>query len=111
MQQEMHPKKSENSGCNIIENDSGALGKSLQLPHRGRFDDIEDSKKNKTRQQRFPRERDGDQRYDLPGDLIDDDELRIFRGRGPGYASGSGDAHQRDQNGQGDGHRSPPGGR
>jgi len=107
MQQEMYPKKSENSGCNIIEDDSGALGKSFQLAHRGRLDDIEDSKKNKTRQQRFPRERDGDQRRYLSGDFIDDDELRIFRGRGPGYASGGGDANQRDQNGQGDGHWSP----
>jgi hypothetical protein len=33
--------------------------------------------------------------------------LRIFRGRGPGYARGGGDANQRDQNGQGDGHWSP----
>ena len=79
MQQEMHPNEGQNSCRNIIEYDSGALWKSLQLPHRRRLDDIKDSKKYKAREKGFPREGDGDQRDQLSGDLVDDNKLRIFR--------------------------------
>jgi hypothetical protein len=103
MQQEMHRGECENSGRNIIEDDSGAFWKLLQLPHRRRLDDIECSKKYKTREQSLPRQRDGDEGDELSGDFVDDDELGIFGGRGAGYAGGGGDADQRDQQGQSDG--------
>ncbi len=80
MQQEMHYHQGENSGRNIIEDDSGAFWKSFQLPHRRRLDDIESPKKYKTREKSFPRERDGDERDQLSGDFVDHDELRIFGG-------------------------------
>ena len=80
MQQEMHPNESEKPGRNIIEDDSGAFWKLLQSPHRRRLDDIEGSEKYKTREQSFPRQRDGDERNQLSGDFVDDDELRIFGG-------------------------------
>ena len=80
MQQEMHPNESENSGRNIIEDDSGAIWKFLQLPHRRRLDDIEGSEKYKTREKSFPRQRDSDQGDQLTGDFVDDDELGIFGG-------------------------------
>jgi hypothetical protein len=96
----MHRNERENPGCNIIEDDSGAFWKSLQLPHRRRLDDIERSKKYKTRQQSFPRQGDSNERNELSSDFVDDDELRIFGGGGTGYASGGGDADQRDEQGQ-----------
>jgi len=93
----MHRDQRENSGCNIIENDSGTFWKLLQLPHRRRFDDIERSKKYKTREQSFPRQRDSDESDELSGDFVDDYELRIFDGGGAGNAGSGGDADQRDQ--------------
>ena len=107
MQQEMHPNESENPCRDIVEYNSGPLWKFLQLPHGRRFDDIEGSKKYKTREKSFPTERDGDQRDQLSGDLVDHDELRIFGRRRPGHASGSGDADQRNQHGQDDGNQGP----
>ena len=56
----MHQNESENSRRDIIENDSGALGKFLQLAHRRRLDDIERSKKYKTREKSLPCEGDRD---------------------------------------------------
>ena len=104
MQQEMHPNESENSGRNIIEDDSGAFWKFLQLPHRRRLDDIEGSEKYKTREKSFPRQRDSDQGDQLTRDFVDDDELGIFGGRGAGNTSGGGDAEQGDHQGQRGGH-------
>jgi len=80
MQQEMHRNESENPGRNIIEDDSGALWKFLKLTHRRRLDDIESSKKYKTREQSFPHQRDSDESDELSGDFVDDDELGIFGG-------------------------------
>ena len=80
MQQEMHGNEGENSCRNIVEYDSGAFGKSFQLPYRRRLNNIEGSKKYKTREKCFPCERDGDERDQLTGDFVNHDELRIFDG-------------------------------
>src|ERR1035438_5678332 len=88
----MHDNAGEDSCRHIVEHDSGAFWKSLQSPHRRGLDDIEGSKKYKTREESFPREGDGDQSDELPGDLVDYDELRVFPARRPGDASGGGDA-------------------
>jgi len=109
MQQEMHSCECENSCRDIIEHNSGTFWKFLQLPHWRRLDDVEHSKKYKTREKSFPCERDGDQRDQLPCDLIDDHELRIFRGRCARHAGSSGDTDQRDQHGEDDGNRSSQG--
>jgi len=82
----MHYNERENSCRDIIEHDSGAFWKSLQLPHRRRLDDIERSKKYKTHEESLPRERDGDQRDQLTGNFVDHDKLRVFGGRGSRYA-------------------------
>ncbi len=78
MQQKMHHDEGKNSSRDVIEHDSGAFGKSLQLAHRRRLDDIERSKKYKTGEKSFPRKGDGDEGDQLSGDLVDDDELGIF---------------------------------
>ena len=59
-------------------------------------------KKYKTRQKSFPRQRDGDQRDELSGDLVDDDELWIFAAGCPRDAGGGGNADERDEQGEGD---------
>ena len=104
MQQGMHSNKSKNSCCHIIEHNSGAVGKSLQLPHWRRLHDVEHSKKYKARKKTFPCERDRDQGDELARDLVDDDELRIFSYGGMCYASSGGDADQRDQHRESYGH-------
>jgi len=103
MQQEMHYCECENSRRDIIEHNSSAFWKFLQLPHRRRFDDVERSKKYKTRKKSFPCEGDGNQRNQLPGNLVDDDELRILHSCRARYTSRGRDTDQRDQRGQGDG--------
>jgi hypothetical protein len=54
MQQEMNSYKSENSCRHIIEHDSGAVGKLLQLAHWRRLHDVEHSEKYKARKKSFP---------------------------------------------------------
>ena len=93
----MHSNEGENPCRHIIEYDSGALGKSLQLPHRRGLDDIEGSEKYKTREKSFPCEGNGNQRDQLSGDLVDHDELRIFGGGRTGDAGGGGNADERDE--------------
>ena len=93
----MHSNEGENPCRHIIEYDSGALGKSLQLPHRRGLDDIEGSEKYKTREKSFPCKRDGDQRDQLSGDFVDYDELRVFGGGDSSHARGGGDADQGDE--------------
>jgi hypothetical protein len=48
------------------------------LPDRGWLENIERSKKYKTRQKSFPRERDCDESDELSGYLVDYDKLRVF---------------------------------
>ena len=78
MQQEMHRREGEKSSCNIIEHDSDPFRKLLQLPNWRRLEDIEGSKEYKTRQKSFPRQGDGDQRDQLSGNLVNNDQLWIF---------------------------------
>ncbi len=66
------------------------------------LDDIERSKKYKTGEKSFPRERDGDEGDELSGDFVDDDELGIFAAGGARYTGGGGDADQGDEQGQDD---------
>ena len=80
MQQEMHANEGKNSCRHVIQDDSGALGKSLQLPDRRRLDDVEGSEKYKTRQKSFPLQRHLDQRNELSSNFIDYDKLRILHG-------------------------------
>jgi len=107
MQQEMHYNEGENSCGNVIEYDSGAFWEPLQLTHRRRLDDIECSEKYKTREKSLPSERDSDERDQLPGDLVDYDELGIFPAEGPRDASGGGDADERDDDCQSYGNWGP----
>ena len=105
MKQEMHYDQGENSRRNIVEDDSRAVRKFLQLPHRRRLDDIEHSKKYKAREKSFPCEWHGDQGDQLSSDLVDHDELGIFSARCTRYARGGRDADQCDQHRESDGHR------
>ena len=102
MQQEMHGNAGQDPCRNVIEHDSGALWKFLQLPHRRRLDDIEHSKKYKTSEKSFPREGNGDEGDELSGNLVDDDELGVFACRRLGDAGGGGDADQDDEHGERD---------
>ena len=74
----MHCSQRVKTGGHVVQNDPGAFRKRLQLSHRRRLDDIEDTKKYKARKKRFPRERHSDQSHQLARDLIDHHELRIF---------------------------------
>jgi len=99
----MHRNESENPGRNIVEYDPGAFWKSLELSYRRRLHDIERSKKYKTGEKSLPCERDSNERDQLAGDFVDDDELRIFGGGGAGHPGGGGDADQGDEYGGGQG--------
>src|SRR5258708_1797322 len=92
----MHHDESKNSCRNIIEHNSGAFGKFLQLAHGRRLDDIEGSEKYKTREKSFPCQGDGDQGDQLSGYFVDYDELRVFSPRRARYSGGGVDADERD---------------
>ena len=53
-EENLHDCESVNSGRDVIEHDPGPFWKPFQLPHRGRLDDVEDSKKYKAREESFP---------------------------------------------------------
>ncbi len=109
MQQEMHANECKNSGRHVIQDDPSTLGKSLQLPYGRRLEDIEGSKKYKTRKESFPCQRNSDQCDELPGYFINHHELGIFyRGR-TSYTGRSRDAYYRDRNRERTGQRSPQG--
>lgn len=95
----MHYHESVKSGCDVIEHDSDAFGKFFQLVNWRRLEDVEDSKKYKTGEKSFPRERDGDEGDQLSGNFVDDDELGVLSSAGAGDAGGGGDADQGDQDG------------
>ena len=84
----MHDKKCKNSRRYIIQDDTGAFGKSLQLPYRGRLENIEDSKKYKTRQKSFPRQGYSYQCDELSRNLVDHHKLRVLHGGRTGNAAG-----------------------
>ncbi len=61
----MHNSESVQTGGYIVQHNPGAFGKRFQLSHRRRLDDIEDTKKYKRGQKRFPRQRHGEQGHQL----------------------------------------------
>ncbi len=74
----MHNGERIKSGSQVVHYNAGALGQSLQSPNRKRLQNIEDTKEYKAREKGFPSQWDGDECNQLPGDFIDDDELRVF---------------------------------
>src|ERR1035438_5274313 len=80
----MHDGEGINARAKIVDDDAGALGEPLQSPDRKRLPHIEHTEEYKAREKGFPSEGNGDERDQLPGDLIDDDELGIFRAVGAG---------------------------
>ena len=78
MQQELHYHERINAGSDIINHNPSSFGKSLQLPHRRRFQNIEATKKYKAHDQGFPRDRSEQERNPLAGDFIDNHDLRVL---------------------------------
>jgi len=74
----MHDDERVDPRSQVIHHNAGALGQTLQSPNRKRLPNIEDTEEYKAREKSFPSERDGDERHQLPGDFIDDDELWIL---------------------------------
>ena len=109
MQQEMHNSQRAEAGGNVIQHDSRAVRKRLQLSHRRRFYDIEDTEKYKAREKRFPCERHGDQRYQLTRYLINHHKLRILCSGASRDPCSRRNSDERDHRGQGDGDWSAPG--
>jgi len=99
----LHYYESIDSRGDVVEHDSGAFWKFLQLSNGRWLDDIERSKKYKTSEKSFPRERDRDEGDELSGNFIDHDELRILGGGGACHLSGGGEADEDDDEYQGDG--------
>jgi len=99
MQKQMHSSESVQTGGHVVQYDSSALRKRLQLSHRRRLDDIEDTKKYKRRQKRFPRQRHADQSHELTRNLIDHHKLRIFSRRAARHLRCSGNSDQCDHHG------------
>ena len=78
----MHDGERIKSRSQVVHHNASAFGQPLQSPNRKRLQNIEDTEKYKAREKGFPSERNGDERNQLPGDFIDDDELRVFRAGG-----------------------------
>lgn len=92
MQKQLHDRKRQQAGGDIIKNDTGTFGQAFELADRWRLENVEDTKKYKTCEKRFPCEGCGDEGNELAGGFIDDDELRVFEVGGAGNAGGGGDA-------------------
>lgn len=105
----MHAKECKNSRRQIIQDDSSALGKSLQLPYWGRLENIEGSKKYKTGKESFPFQRNCDQSEELSRDFVDDHKLGVLYGGRTGDAGGGRYADRGDQNSKSDSQRSSKG--
>src|SRR5215510_4522519 len=59
-----------NSCANVVEHDANAARQLLELPERWRLQNIEPTKKYKTRQNILPTQRYGNQCNQLPGNLV-----------------------------------------
>ena len=94
MQQKLHDHQRINSGGYIVQHNACPFRQPLQLSHRRWLQNIEDTKKYKTRQKSLPRERHGNERDQLPGNFVDNDKLWIFRSRRSGNLRCGGDTDQ-----------------
>ncbi len=74
----MHQDESVQACAQIIHHNADAFGEPLQPANRRRLQYVEDTKKYKASQKRFPSQRNRDQGDQLTRYLIDDDELRVF---------------------------------
>src|ERR1700690_3426256 len=90
----MHDGERINARAQIVDYDAGALGEPLQSPDRKRLPHIEHTEEYKAREKGFPSEGNSDERDQLPSDLVDDDELGIFRAVGAGDPGGGGDSDE-----------------
>ena len=90
----MHDCESVEPRSEVVDYDSGALRQALQLPHRRRFQNIEDTKKYKARKKGFPSQRDADQSHQLPRHFVNHNELWILDPGSPNHASGRGNSGQ-----------------
>ena len=97
MQKKLHDNQAVQPGRDIVDHDSGTFRQPFQLPDRRWFHDIEDTKKYKARQKRFPSQRRANQRNQLPGRFIDHYELRIFQPGATRRQGRGGNAHRRSQ--------------
>src|ERR1700722_15303592 len=92
----MHDSERIKSSSEAVNNIAGAFGEMLTPGDGERFPNIEDTKEYKAREKGFPTEGNGDESNQLPGDLVDDDKLWIFRGviaRHPGCGRNSNKRH------------------
>ncbi len=100
MQHNLHRGKGVEARSHIVDHYAGAFWKPFQVPYRPRFYNVEPSKKYKAQQQRFPRDWSRDKSDELPGHLVDNDELRIFQPGGARDFGGCGNADQDYHEGQ-----------
>src|ERR1700733_11979550 len=98
----MHDDERVNPCPEIVDDYTGAFGKLLQTADRKGFQNIEGTKQYKAGKKRFPSEGDRNESNELSGDLVDDDELRIFAAGSTGDAGGGGDADKSDDGGRDD---------
>ena len=89
----MHDCERINSRSQVIYHDTSSLWQPLQSPNRKRLPHIEGTKEYKAREKGFPCEGNGNQRNQLPRDLVDDNELRVFGAMSACDPGGSGDSN------------------
>jgi hypothetical protein len=92
MQKKLHDSQAIEPGRDIVNHNPDSLRQSFKLPHRIWFYDIEGSKKYKARQKRFPSKRGTKERDQLPGGLVDNNELRVFDSSSTCHLRGGGNA-------------------
>jgi len=109
VKEKLHYRESVYSCCDIVEHDPASFWQSFELSDGRRLEDVEDSKKYKTGEESFPRQWDGDEGYELPCHLVDDDEARIFHAGGARNLCGGRNPDECDYNGEHDGDRNAPG--
>jgi hypothetical protein len=74
----MHHDRCTNSRSNVIQYDAETTRQCFNTPDRRRLENVEPSKKYKAHQQRFPCDRNRDQRDPLPRNFVDDHVLWVF---------------------------------
>ena len=107
MQRELHDHESVYSGRDIIEHDPTSFWQSFELSDGRRLENVEDSKKYKTGGESLPRERYGDQGYELSCHFVDDNEAGIFCARPTSDQRCCGNADGRHDNGEADNNGRP----